>query len=748
MKSKWLFILFPILFLGSCRKNQQPDRKNPSELRLVSPIYLQPDTTRIILSDYIPHFTSVQKIHSSSRIKIIWSQDADTALIIARKNIRPVENLRIHAGRQSIDIPLFRSTLQQITFRLPDSEHYHQVAIKADFTGWQSIPMHKENKVWSYTTLLDPGQYPYLFVADGREMLDPANPVHVPNGLGGQNSVLNIDFNNDKRPRLDFGHILPRGFSLIVQNHTDNILVYFDNHFIENKTGITDDSVYISLPKTFTDYHFLRIYACNDYGRSNDLIIPLHDGHIITNSDELSSSDFRKMIIYNIMIDRWADGNPGNNRPVASDSVLPKVNFHGGDLWGIDKHLQSGYFDSLGVNTLWISPLMRNPDGAWGHWPHPPTKFTGYHGYWPVSNIHIDSRFGSEKILHQLLNHAHARGMKVLLDYVANHVHKLHPVYRQHPEWFTPLRLPDGTLNLQKWDEHRLTTWFDTFLPTFDFSQHRVVDVMTDSALYWLKNYPLDGFRHDATKHIQTDYWRTLTRKIKLRIPHPVFQIGETYGSPQLIRSYVGSGMLDAQFDFNLYDAAVRCFAMSGKYAPDLAGAMNESLFYYGCHHLMGNISGNQDRVRFISYASGDVRFDEDGKQAGWERHITVSNDTAYRRLALLHAFNFSVPGIPVIYYGDEFGMPGANDPDNRRMMRFENRWNKAEKELFHTTARLARMRSRHMALLYGTTQIKARNNLLIIRRKYFNETYTIRINPNPFEVQNLKAYSYEILWQ
>jgi len=72
-------------------------------------------------------------------------------------------------------------------------------------------------------------------------------------------------------------------------------------------------------------------------------------------------------------------------------------------------------------------------------------------------------------------------------------------------------------MNTQLWDEQRLTTWFDTFMPTLDFSQQIVIDTMTDSALYWVKEFDLDGFRHDATKHIQLEFWRTLTRKVKER---------------------------------------------------------------------------------------------------------------------------------------------------------------------------------------------------------------------------------------
>jgi len=288
--------------------------------------------------------------------------------------------------------------------------------------------------------------------------------------------------------------------------------------------------------------------------------------------------------------------------------------------------------------------------------------------------------------------------------------------------------LPDGSLNLEKWDSHRLTTWFDTFLPTIDFSNHEVVEQMTDSALYWLKNFNIDGVRHDATKHIQEDFWRTLTLKIKRQINRPIYQIGETYGNPELIRSYINSGMLDGQFNFNLYDAAVTVLTTDSTSTKPLADALQESLIYYGYHNLMGNITGNQARVRFISYASNDVSFDEDGKQAGWDRKIIVSDTNAYKKLEILHAFNLSIPGIPCIYYGDEYGMPGANDPDNRRLMKFKN-LNKHEQNLKNKVKDLIHLRKNSMALLFGTTQIENFDKILIIKRKYFNEEVVLVIN-------------------
>ena len=160
-----------------------------------------------------------------------------------------------------------------------------------------------------------------------------------------------------------------------------------------------------------------------------------------------------------------------------------------------------------------------------------------------------------------MITTAHENNKNVLLDYVANHVHLEHPVYQQHPEWATDLYLPDSTLNTEKWDEYRLTTWFDTHLPTLDLENPLVYEAMSDSALYWFENFEIDGFRHDATKHIPEVFWRTLTRKLKQRVMIPenrsIYQIGETYGNAELIGSYVNSGQMDAQFDFNFFDKAI-----------------------------------------------------------------------------------------------------------------------------------------------------------------------------------------------
>ena len=116
----------------------------------------------------------------------------------------------------------------------------------------------------------------------------------------------------------------------------------------------------------------------------------------------------------------------------------------------------------------------------------------------------------------QFVTEAHYQGINIIMDYVSHHVHMKHPLYKLHPDWITKLDLPDGRKNIRLWDEQRLTTWFDTFLPTLDFNRPQVVEMESDSAMYWVENYDMDGFRHDATKHVPEAFWRRLTQKVKI----------------------------------------------------------------------------------------------------------------------------------------------------------------------------------------------------------------------------------------
>jgi len=748
---KKLTSLFLILILLSCQNDIKEIDNQQVKLSkgLNTPVYMNRDTTKIVLSDYILNPEKIDSFASSQYYKLLWKKGDDTLQILPNQIINPVENLRIYAQKYFVDVPLFCSTKKEVFFRFPKT-NAKKIQFKSQITGWQNIDMKQDSLGWYYKANLDPGNYQYLFVVDGKEILDSKNPKKVSNGTGGFNSLYQINMNLDKTPFLQTDTYQNKAFDVVASTDFDNVLVYAQNKLLDDKNvQITDRTIHIKIPENLSGEFYIRLYAYNRYGRSNDVLVPVLNDSVVADASQLPRSDFHKQIMYFLMVDRFKNGTTSNDRPINNDSVLPKVNFKGGDIQGVVQMIDQGYFKDLGVNTLWLSPILKNPEKAYGYWNKPPTKFSGYHGYWPVSNIKIDERFGNAGALKELLQKAHRQNTNVLLDYVANHVHKEHPLYKQHPDWFTSMYLPDGTLNLEKWDSHRLTTWFDTFLPTIDFSKHKVVEKMTDSAMFWLNNFDIDGFRHDATKHIQLDYWRTLTHKIKTQINRPVYQIGETYGSPQLIRSYINSGMLNGQFNFNLYDAAVAVFAKDDEPITRLSDALQEALYFYGQHNLMGNISGNQDRVRFISYASGDVRFDEDGKQAGWDRKIIVSDTTAYHKLEELQTFNMMIPGVPCIYYGDEYGMPGANDPDNRRMMKFTG-LNKYEKKLKQRIKKLIHLRKNSMPLLYGSTKVEEKDGLLIIRRRYFQDSVIAVFNKSGKDVKYnghmIKAFNYKII--
>lgn len=703
---------------------------------LATPIQLSSTRTAVYPSDYFGHAQLDSIIWPDGLTEertdsgVIWLEDSLPTYL--RTAAFYVEGIRY-------DIPIFGSTAQKLTIEFEDYADAENIFLFGSFNAWnrQALPMERLEGVWKQQLTLEPGQYEYKLLVDGIEKTDPSNPDSVSNGMGGFNSILKLERVGDA-PSTIYPDRKGKNFlSLNPIDEDQNVVAFWENHRLQLRSSFEANKIVYNIPIPNPAFRMqrshLRVYTERDGQKGNDLLIPLHQGEVIETSDKLERSDWHTSMMYFMMVDRFANGDSTNDNPVQDSMIHPKANFYGGDLAGVHQKVTDGFFTNLGVNTIWVSPISKNPSGAWGLWDKGgvTTKFSGYHGYWPVSNVIPDHRFGDSTAVQNMLDAAHRREMNVLLDYVANHVHKEHPVYRENPDWATELYLPDGSLNTERWDEYRLTTWFDTFMPTLDLRRKEIVDPMTDSALVWVMKYDFDGFRHDATKHIAERYWRTLTQKLKDSLPEKhIYQIGETYGSPDLIASYLSTGMLDAQFDFNVYDASVSAFSGTEETVPALQRLVEkeeQSLQYYGHHNLMGYISGNQDRSRFISIASGDVLLSEDQKLAGWTREIPLPDDTAYRRLSLLHAWNFSIPGIPVIYYGDEIGLHGGGDPDNRKMMRFDN-YSSVEQGVLEDVKKLTMLRKGNMAMLYGTTEMEVmENGLLCIRRRYLdNEVITL----------------------
>lgn len=722
----------------ACSTAEQPGTVDPV-CGLASPLVFYGDTATFVVSDYILEPARLDTFITHPEISVITREDR--FLLVRRSGLPVLSSVAlVTTSNDTFHIPVQnrRQVRISITFD-PGDKPIERVQVRGEMNFWnaQASSMKKTDGIWSEEFMLSPGEYQYLLVMDGKEQTDPANPLRIDNNMGGLNSLLRVgSYRQEELPFIRATSLAADTLYIVSTQRLTEATAFLQNR--EIPVILEAKSMKIPVPGNLAPdgRGWLRVYAAADGALSNDMLLPLEAGRVVMDPEQLSRFDRQTLIMYFMMIDRFRNGNTSNDEPVNDPEILPEANYYGGDLQGVFQTMQDGYFSDLGINTIWLSPITQNPRTAYGLYPDPHTRFSGYHGYWPVSSARIDDRFGTDADLHRIVAAAHDRDQNVLLDYVANHVHEEHPVYKHHPEWATSLYLPDGTLNTEKWDEHRLTTWFDTFLPTLDLTRPEVVEPMTDSAIYWIKEFGIDGFRHDATKHIDELFWRQLTLKLKhmTGCDTMVYQIGETYGSPELISSYVNSGMLDGQFDFNLYDNAIAVFAREEESFIRLKNALTQSLQYYGYHNLMGNITGNQDRPRFISLAGGALRFDEDAKYAGWTREIGVGDLSGYDKLMLLHAFNMTIPGIPVIYYGDEYGMPGGNDPDNRRQMKFGG-LNANEETVRQTVRKLAVLRSASMPLLYGGLKfLYADDQVLVYCRYYLDKSAVVFMNKSAGE--------------
>ncbi len=708
---------------------------------LASTIQLEGNETTVFLSDYFLNVDQIDSIDSEDQFFIIWNKGDDQIKIRHSEGLKPMTPISFWSNGSSYQILTKPSRKQTVTLTFdPGATSVKKVQLVGDMNGWNDNDsdalFENVNGIWVLERTYTPGKYSYQFILDGKRALDPTNPVIVSNGMGSFNSLLEVN-----QP-LEKGNVWLADYDSSTQNliietsvnaHDEwDIRALWQNQLtnFEHGTGTSNHfKVKIPAEAKSMERSYMRIIAYTDFNTTNDLLVPLAHGNPVMSTKQLTRKDKHTNSLYFALVDRFNDGDTSINEPIKDDRVDFKANYQGGDILGITNKINEGYFEELGFNSVWLSPITQNPLEAYQEYPEPRKFYSGYHGYWPISYKKVDHRFGGNSAFKNLVETAHSKDLNVILDYASNHVHELHPMYQAHPDWGTELDLPDGSKNIRIWDAQRLTTWFDTFLPSLDFSRPEIIEAVSDSAMFWVNEYDIDGFRHDATKHIPETYWRELTRKVKTKKGSDLFQIGETFGSRELIGSYVNSGQQNGQFDFNLYFDARSVLIEESQSFERLNASLYESFDYYGWHSLMGNITGNHDMPRFISYAGKGLSFNEDPQKAGWDKTIKVEDPVGYNKLSLLHAFITTIPGIPVVYYGDEIGMAGAGDPDNRRMMRFNN-LNKYEIKTQNTLKTLMSIRNNNMALIYGDFKTASIDeDTWVYSRTYLNNQVTVYLN-------------------
>ncbi len=535
------------------------------------------------------------------------------------------------------------------------------VWISGTFTGWATSPsmgalemVNDGSGNWSLTTLVEPfGRHEYKLIIDGTDWIaDPNASEFVDDTFGGQNAV---------------------------------------------------------------------IYVCT------------------TGCGDLEEFDWRDAVMYFAMVDRFSDSD---GRADAVSGVTdgdartgPSGQYEGGDLPGATSRL--GYLSDLGVTAVWLSAPYDNRDLAGaaidpGSDPH---TYSGYHGYWPSPpNVDysdpfmpsprpvVESRIGGAAALRTFVDTAHTtmgadgQPLRVLFDYVMNHVDIESGLYRAHNDWFARRdgRIPlCGPENL--WDDPYWGTRcaFTDYLPAFDFENPAARAWSVNDALWWAREYDLDGYRLDAIKHVPLSWLMDLRARLNTEFTSPVggrfYLVGETfaYDDRDLLRRFVDPDtMLDGQFDFPM--KARLCEAV---FRPDgdLAGYaswMDGNDTFYGAGSIMTTWIGNHDIPRAIHFASGEITSCREGSNPGngWDWRPSQPTDAApYERLGVAFAIMFTNPGIPLIYYGDEIGLAGGGDPDNRRMMPWSDSELNAHQIALRSRVRaLARLRATNRALSRG----------------------------------------------
>jgi glycosidase len=365
-------------------------------------------------------------------------------------------------------------------------------------------------------------------------------------------------------------------------------------------------------------------------------------------------------IIYLIMPDRFANGDTSNDAPAdapasANGRQNPRA-WHGGDFRGIKNNLP--YLKELGVTAIWLTPWYDNPNRA-NECDKPWCPYTNYHGYHAVDYYAVEDRFGTMADLRDLIETAHRNGIKVIQDQVANHVAAQHVWMKNPPlpNWFSPfeqnsfnnsvLLSPNGSITERN---NLLNGWFNELLPDLNQNEPEVARYEIQNALWWIGATGIDGIRQDTIQYMPRPFIRDWSAAINKQYPK-FWMVGEVMVNDSAQTAFFQGGKtgwdgidtnLPSVFDFNLWRASLDAF--TGKKPMS---ALRDVLKYDGLYpnvNSVTTISGNHDTDRFMSLEGASVE--------GAMMHL---------------AFLLSTRGIPQIYYGEEIGMRGGHDPDNRR---------------------------------------------------------------------------------
>lgn len=411
-------------------------------------------------------------------------------------------------------------------------------------------------------------------------------------------------------------------------------------------------------------------------------------------------------VFYQIFPERFANGDPENDPDGVEDwgGTPKRDNFFGGDLQGIIDHLD--YLDELGITALYLTPIFES---------------TSNHKYNTTDYERIDPHFGDEETLRRLVDAAHDRDIRVVLDAVFNHCGRQFGPFQdvlehgrdsEYVDWFHIHEFPIQFEPRPTYDAFG----FESYMPKLNTENPEVKSYLIDVATYWIEETGIDGWRLDVANEVDHQFWREFRRAVK-EIKPDAYILGEIWHDS---RPWLQGDQFDAVMNYPFTYTADTFLGEEAINASEFADKLNRFLFRYPdqINEVLFNLLGSHDTARLRHRYDGD------------ERKV---------RLALLLLLTFR--GSPCIYYGDEVGMTGGDDPDCRRTMV----WDRSEqnRELHRYVTDLIKLRTSYRPLRRGDVtfdRAQCRGDLLVYCRgaDSSSDPITVAVNrgDSPAEVR------------
>lgn len=431
--------------------------------------------------------------------------------------------------------------------------------------------------------------------------------------------------------------------------------------------------------------------------------------------------DWDEAVIYFAVTDRFFDGDASNNDAygVGDYNTGEKggSSYHGGDFAGLNQKLD--YLKDLGVNTIWITPIVENITED-QHDNKTDTATYGYHGYWASDFTKLNKHLGTEQQFKALLDAAHSKGMKIMVDVVLNHAG-----YGTEKYFNSILTDADGNSISMIRDSNNTISGDDKYdslsdLPDFVTENKAVTDQLVTWQTEWMSKYSIDYYRVDTVKHVETTTWAAF--KNSLTKVNPDFKmIGEYSGAGYANNAgELGTGTMDALLDFDFNDFAQ--------------------------NFVTGNISSVENSLQKRNNAINNTSVmgsflsshDEDTLQYKLVNESKISEEEAYNLMKVAATLQITAKGQPVLYYGEEIGQGGANNwplQTNRR----DFDWTELEKQKADSNSIYNHYKTM-LAIRNAYTDVFARGNRStvavsdadgyeVISRSYGNNTLYVGMN-------------------